>query len=106
MNTTMDWLKAQRSSGGYNMTSSMFLRNADANSYVEFFVSRVNREQESDLKVKFDHSGFEIVSNNQIVWFGREVDVDLLRTVKFDLFEEILLKRLERLGIEGSQDTM
>jgi hypothetical protein len=99
MNKTRNWLKEQRVSGGYNTASSMFLKSADANRYVEFFVNRINRDSGIELRVTISHSGIEINLNNEIVWFGREVDVDLLRTVKFDLFEEILLGRLKRMNV-------
>ena len=77
----------------------MLLKSADSNRYVEFFVNRINRNSGIELRMGLSHNGIEINLNNEIVWFGREVDVDLLRTVKFDLFEEILLGRLKRLNV-------
>lgn len=99
MNQTRNWLEEQRVSGGYNTASSMLLKSAYAKRYVEFFVNRIYRDSGMELRVSLSHNGIEINLNNEIVWFGREVDVDLLRTVKFDLFEEIVLGRLKRMNL-------
>ena len=101
MATLTDWLRDQRAPGGYEMASAMKLKNAGAEEYVRFYLNRIERDHGMPLDFQIRFNGFEIYAGTEIVWFGRPEDVDLLRTVRFDLFEEILVKRLERLEMLG-----
>lgn len=83
------------------MASAMMLKNAGAEDYVRFYLNRIERDHSMPLDFQIRFNGYEIYAGNEIVWFGRSEDVDLLRTVKFDLFEEILVQRLERLKMLG-----
>lgn len=97
MTSQRDFLKEQRASGGYSQASAMMLFNFDAEKYVEFYVNRIERDHDINLDLYTNHNGLEIFAGDQLVWFGRPQDVDLLRTVRFDLFEEIVLGRITKL---------
>lgn len=101
MTTQINWLTEQRAPGGYEMASSMMLKNAGTEEYIRFYLKRIERDHGMPLDFQIRFNGYEIYAGDQIVWFGRPEDVELLRTVKFDLFEEILVGRIRRLEALG-----
>ena len=94
-----DWLKNQRVSGGYNWSSAMLLNNCNAKQYVQFFMKRIQRLYNIELVLNDSYRGLEISSGHQIVWSGQSVDVDILRMVRFDFFEEIMIGNLKEIGL-------
>ena len=101
METQTNWLREQRAPGGYDFGSSIMLKQANAEDFVKFYIKRIERDHGMPLDFQIRYNGYEIYAGDQIVWFGRSEEVDLLRTVKVGLFEEILLGRLKRLEEMG-----
>lgn len=80
------------------MASSRLLLNEHAAKFVEFYLNRINRDLRLDLKLTSEYNGFEITRGNDVIWSGREYDVDLLGTIEIDWFEGNIPGRLGRLA--------
>lgn len=87
----------QRVSGGTGFASAMLRKNADTNRYISHIVEIVTKEKGLPLEVKETIHGYEITLHGNIVWFGRDIDVELLRGTSSTAFEKYLYARIERL---------
>ncbi|RST77212.1 hypothetical protein D4T97_001575 [Siminovitchia acidinfaciens] len=97
MSEVRSWLREQRVQGGESLASAMFRGNADAESYLRKIVEIVEKKEDIELTVVEGLHGFEVLWYDDIVWFGRDIDIDLLRTVSASMLEELLEKRIKRL---------
>lgn len=61
-------------------------------------MKRIQRIYKIELILNDSYSGLEISSGHQIVWSGQlsiDIDIDILRMVRFDFFEEIMIGNLK-----------
>lgn len=97
MSTDVQWLQEQRVPGGTSFASSMLRTQADTGKYVEYIVNIVADNKDLPLTLQETMHGYEVTVGEQIIWFGREIDVELLRATSANALEEYLCKRVERL---------
>lgn len=91
------WLTKQRASGGTSWSSTMLRMTANTCDYVLHIADVVGRQRGLLLRVEESIYGYEIRVEDQIVWFGRNIDVELLRATSVTEFEDYLHQRLDRL---------
>ncbi|MBD8005151.1 hypothetical protein [Bacillus norwichensis] len=91
MSDVRKWLREQR------VPDAVYGENADAELYLRKKVEIVAERENIDLIVKETSDGFEVLWYDDIVWFGRDIDIDFLRTISGSTLEEMLEKRIERL---------
>lgn len=92
-----NWLREQRASGGTSFTSSMLRMTAETTAYVEHITKVVGEQRGLSLSVKESIYGYEVILDTHIVWFGRDIDVELLRASNSAAYEDYLHQRLDRL---------
>lgn len=97
MSEVRKWLREQRVSGGESWASAIRRSTDDAGSYLRFITQVVENKKDVRLEVTESLHGFEVRWKGDVVWFGRDIDIDLLRTVSASTLEELLEKRIERL---------
>ncbi|MHA6260626.1 hypothetical protein ACXYMX_12145 [Sporosarcina sp. CAU 1771] len=85
MSQQNNWLLEQRVAGGTSFASAMLRTQANAETYIKHIAGVVQEVKQLPLVVKKLRNEYEVYCNGQIVWFGRDVDVDLIRT-KTDVF--------------------
>ena len=79
----------------------MLRTQSDAEAYIKHIVGVVQGAKQVSLVMKELRNEYEICCNEKNVWFGRDIDVDLIRTISATAFEDILYLRLERLAEMG-----
>lgn len=97
MSEITKWVREQRVPGGKSWASAMYRVNADAGSYIRKMAELAAKKECIELEVTESVYEFEVRWGEDIVWFGRDIDIDLLRTASAAALEELLEKRIHRL---------
>lgn len=73
----------------------MLRTQASAEEYVNHITKLVGQRRELPLTIEQSIDNYQITCNENVVWFGRDLDVEQLRATKVTAFEDYLDARLE-----------